>query len=494
MLNINEKLYDKVFNGESQERKYICEKDFRYFFIYYMNDYIKYPFAQFHEDIFRYLENLNKYLEPHFLREVGIVAYRESAKTSIAKAYLLWSIIFKKHPYIIVDSYEKSNSETILFDTIVQLQTNQRIVDDYGQLYNVKETRGEFKETTQKRISNFVTTNGIRVEAVSTQESLRGRLHKFNRISLIIADDFENNKTKDSEKVTQKIIEHFQEALAGMDANGAVIYLGNYITEKGSIQWLMNRSLTDKKMKVLNIPIIKDGTPTWPGKYALTTEEAKQENKISIEELEKKLGSQTFQIEMMNNPYASNSQLFKKEWFQYRDLEYVKANCKKCYITIDTATGAGKDYNGIVVNFIGQTDDWNIVSFRNKQNAGELVNNLFGLYHTYKPVSIGIEKTTYTQGFMNFLQLEMRKRQTFLPIIELKHGGKKKEERIKNVLEPRYSNLSIFHVKGHNTELEDELLKFPLGLTDDVLDALAYQDQVVKGQSSVKMTYTPVYS
>ena len=91
MLNINEKLYDKVFNGESQERKYICEKDFRYFFIYYMNDYIKYPFAQFHEDIFRYLENLNKYLEPHFLREVGIVAYRESAKTSIAKAYLLWS-------------------------------------------------------------------------------------------------------------------------------------------------------------------------------------------------------------------------------------------------------------------------------------------------------------------------------------------------------------------------------------------------------------------
>ena len=41
-----------------------------------------------------------------------------------------------------------------------------------------------------------------------------------------------------------------------------------------------------------------------------------------------------------------------------------------------------------------------------------------------------------TQGFMNFLQLEMRKRQTFLPIIELKHGGKKKEERIKNVLEP----------------------------------------------------------
>ncbi len=493
----NDELLKVVMGENSTARKFICEQDFKYFFAYYLTEYIKYGFAPFHYEIFDALKELNKGGSQLSLRELALIAFRESAKTSLAKAYILWSVLFKKYQYIIVDSYEKSNSETILFDVIVQLQTNKKILHDFGQVYNVRKEGGEFKETTQKRISNFVTNNGIRVEASSTQESLRGRLHKSNRIGLILADDFENNKTKDSEKVTTKVIEHFQEALAGMDPNGAVIYLGNYITDKGSVQWIMNRGKTDDKIKVFNIPLLENGdrqgSILWPSKYCHSKEEAKETGKVSIDELEQKLGIQTFQIEMLNNPYAAGNQLFQREWFQTRELDYIKNYCRKCYITIDTATGTGKDYNAIVVNYIDQTQGWNIMSFRNKHNAAELVDNLFGLYNTYKPISIGIEKTTYTQGFMNFLQIEMRKRQQFLPIVELKHGGKKKEERIKNVLEQRYANHSIFHIKGYSQELEDELLKFPLGLHDDLLDALAYQDQIVKGSVDVNVTHVPVY-
>lgn len=490
----NHDLIDQMSGEDLAARKYICEQDFKYFFLYYMTEYVKYGFAPFHFDIFDSLSELNQGGEQKLYRELGLVAFRESAKTSIAKAYLLWSIIFKKHQYIIVDSYEKSNAETILFDIIVQLQTNKKILHDYGQLYNVREFRGEYKETTQKRVSNFVTNNGIRVEAVSTQESLRGRLHKSNRIGLILADDFENNKTKDSEKVTVKVIEHFQEALAGMDANGAIIYLGNYITDKGSIQWLMNRAATDQKIKMFNIPLLKDSSKTgdimWPEKYCYSKEDAKITGKISVEEIEQKLGSRVFQIEMLNNPYANENNIFEREWFQDRDMQYVKDFGKRVYITIDTATGEGKDFNGIIINFIDHVQSWNIIALRNKHNAAELVDNLFGLYTQYKPVAIGIEKTTYTLGFMNFLQLEMQKRQMFLPIVELKHGGKKKEERIKNTLEQRYANHTIYHVKGYCNELEDELLKFPLGLHDDMIDALSYQDQVAKGITEVKITYS----
>ena len=175
-------------------------------------------------------------------------------------------------------------------------------------------------------------------------------------------------------------------------------------------------------------------------------------------------------------------------------MDYIKGHCQKCYITIDTATGQGKDFNAIVVNYIDQTNNWNILAFRNKDNAARLVENLFGLYNTYKPVAIGIEKTTYTMGFMNFLQMEMRKRQTFLPLVELKHGGRMKESRIKDTLETRYANNSIYHMKGYSAELEDELLKFPLGLHDDLLDALSYQDQVVKGMQSVKISYGNSYA
>lgn len=490
----NKELFDVISGPDVDARKYACGQDFSMFFVYYMSEYLKYPFAPFHYDIFNALGALNTIEKAGMYRELGLVAFRESAKTSIAKAYVLWSIIYKKYPYIIVDSYEKSNAETILFDIIVQLQTNKKILHDFGQLYNVKELRGEFKETTQKRVSNFVTNNGIRVEAVSTQESLRGRLHKSFRIGLILADDFENNKTKDSEKVTAKVIEHFQEALAGMDAQGAVIYLGNYITDKGSIQWLMTRASQDDKIKIFNIPLIKDGELTWPEKYCYTKEQSVETGKISVDEIEKKLSPSVFQVEMLNNPYANDISIFKREWFQERDQQYVREFCKTTYITIDTATGTGKDFNGIIVNSVDHTQNWHIQAFRNKHNAAELVDNLFGLYNMYHPVAIGIEKTTYTLGFMNFLQQEMRRRQIFMPIVELKHGGKKKEERIKNTLEQRYANRSIYHVKGTCKELEDELIKFPNALHDDLADALSYQDQIAQNSTPVKVTHAKLYA
>lgn len=238
---------------------------------------------------------------------------------------------------------------------------------------------------------------------------------------------------------------------------------------------------------------MKEGEIMWPEKYCMSKEEAAVTGKISIEEIEQKLSPSVFQVEMMNNPYSAGMGIFKKEWFEYRTLDYIKNFCRRCHITIDTATGQGKDYNAIIVNYIDHTNAWHIMAFRNKHNAAELVNNLFGLYTTYNPASIGIEKTTYTMGFMNFLQLEMRKRQIFLPIVELKHGGKKKEERIKNTLEQRYANHSIYHVKGHTEELEDELLKFPLGLHDDLIDALSYQDQVSQGSTDVKITFSNAY-
>ena len=72
---------------------------------------------------------------------------------------------------------------------------------------------------------------------------------------------------------------------------------------------------------------------------------------------------------------------------------------------------------------------------------------------------------------------QMRKRNQFIPITELKHAGanaKSKGERIQ-ALEPRYANGTIYHPKTgkHITTLEFELRRFPRARTDDIADALA---------------------
>ena len=88
------------------------------------------------------------------------------------------------------------------------MQTNQEYKRDYGEMYNAKR---DPNEATQKRINNFVTNNGVRVEAHSTQESVRGRLHGHQRPDFLLLDDFETNKTKDSQAYTKQVIDHISE-------------------------------------------------------------------------------------------------------------------------------------------------------------------------------------------------------------------------------------------------------------------------------------------
>jgi hypothetical protein len=221
-LRINKKALDYALTGTPSERKYILEQNLAMWFAYYMVDYIKYPFAPFHYEMF---DDLHKLLNGTY-REVAWVMFRESSKTSLAKGFVSYLICTNQKRYLNFDSFDKENAERALFDAILELQKNPRILQDYGEIYNVKRNS---EELTQKKISNFLTNNGIRVEAHSTQESIRGRLHGAQRPDALILDDLETNKTKDSEAYTLQVANHISEAQSGMDANGIVLYLCNYI-------------------------------------------------------------------------------------------------------------------------------------------------------------------------------------------------------------------------------------------------------------------------
>ena len=113
-----------------QERAYVCSKDYSLFFSYYFIDYIKYPFADFHLEMFQDVADLmdDKY------REIVWLMFRESAKTSIAKGFIAWLLCYGKRRYLNVDSFDKENAERILFDVVLELQTNERIKADFGEL------------------------------------------------------------------------------------------------------------------------------------------------------------------------------------------------------------------------------------------------------------------------------------------------------------------------------------------------------------------------
>lgn len=484
---INRKALDIVLNGKTPERVFLCEQDFSLFMCYYAMDYIKYNFADFHFDFFQDIKDLmsGKY------REVAWIAFRESAKTSFAKTFLLWLICYKKRLYINVDSFDKENAERVLFDIVVELQTNKKIKNDFGELFNAKR---DSDNVTQKRINNFLTTHGVRVEAHSTQESVRGRLHGHQRPDFLLLDDFETNKTKDSKAYTEQVIKHIDEFKAGLDSSANILYLGNYITEFGSVQSLMDRAKTDDRLLIRNIPVIKDGLPTWSAKYSLEFDPTGK--KISLADKRKQLGSQVFSAEMMNQPIDELTQEFYRKNFKYKTLKEIMDKVHRRFITIDSALtkNANSDYTGVIKNFVTENNDWNIIAKQYKINSKSLIDLIFQ-FHNEGFEQIGIEEGAFTQAVQPFFEDECRKRNQFPNTVMLKHGGIMKETRIRGLI-PRYEMGTIYHIEDSCNELEEQLLRFPRGLHDDVCFVAGTKIEVPNGNiiSQVSTGIKDIYS
>lgn len=306
-----------LYGEDIGARVELCSHSILLFGLYYFPEYFSYELAAFHMD---FCDDAEKLMDGS-LKEADWIAFAEAAKTSWAKILLCWIACYKKKRYVNLDSYDKENAERILFDTVLAMQTNPRLIRDFGQLYNKPRTKDE---TTVKRISNFITNNKIRFEAWSTQESPRGRIHGEQRPDFWLLDDIENSKTIRSVPVTQGIISHFNEIKRGMSPQASMLVLGNYLTEEGSVAYAME-SARNSGGVVRFIPVVdKQGNIAWPDKYVATDEEAIRVNAtrpterqvVSLEGKRRSLnaveGARVYEVEMLLDPASANTAFFDR--------------------------------------------------------------------------------------------------------------------------------------------------------------------------------------
>ena len=112
----------------------------------------------------------------------------------------------------------------------------------------------------------------------------------------------------------------------------------------------------------------------------------------------------------------------------------------------------------------------------------ETARRIFQAVRDYQPVAVGIEKGALKNAVHPYLNDIMKKNQTFFRVEELTHGNKKKTDRIVWALQGRLEHGNLTLNKGKwNTQFLDELFQFPNQLVhDDLIDALAYIDQLAK--------------
>lgn len=387
-MKLTKEKIDLLTNGTREERIYATSRSFKLFAIYYFTKYFTYQLAPFHDDFFDDFEALVY----GRVKDAAWIAYRESAKTSIAKMGLAWIIARKQvidalrkqgeevdhwgeRLYVNVDCYDKQNAESILFDVVTELQTNDLLIADYGQLYNQARTKDE---ATLKRVSNFVTANRIRVEAHTALTPMRGRLYQQHRPDFILRDDLENAITADSPAITEKIIRLLDEAKGGMAGHGASLTLGNFILEAG-VMGYVRKAVDGSGGRVRFIPIVdRQGALSWPDKYVKSDPEAAALNadiadpskrKISLESKRRELnggGRRVYEVEMLLDPVAAGSPFFDRPAIERLIAQCAEPRQEKAGLRLwaeynpahryaigaDTGKGNGNDHStSVVIDF-----------------------------------------------------------------------------------------------------------------------------------------------
>ena len=305
----------------------------------------------------------------------------------------------------------------------------------------------------------------------------------------LIDDPIKNAEEAESEVYRDKVWEWFKTvAWTRLEPQGVMII----ILTRWHLDDLAGRILKNedfkKICKVISYPAIaelnedhrRQGEALWPTRYTIQ----------DLEQTRALIGSKNFSALYQQHPIASENQEFKPHWFKEREqVEVDRLNTRR-FLTIDTAISkqASSDYTGFCDNSVDTSNFWNLKAWRLKVDPLELIDLLFTLHNNRRYEKIGIEKTIYLQAIKPFLDEEQRKRNKFLPIIELYHKYQQKELRIRGLI-PRYESGSIYHVKGECNDLESELLNFPQAINDDVSDATAYQLQIAQRPFEATVRY-----
>lgn len=205
-----------------------------------------------------------------------------------------------------------------------------------------------------------------------------------------------------------------------------------------------------------------DGSPFFPQKLNLER----------LEQIKKAIGSYQYANQYDNEIIPLDKQTFKREWFKYYGS--IPENTYN-FVFVDPAISQADtaDFTGVVCVAVDSDKRWYVRDAkRYKITPTQIISLLFEVNKVFKPQIIGIEDVAYQKALLYFLDEEMRRRNEILPVKGIRPPqDKSKQLRILSLV-PRIEWGTLFLNRGLQ-DLEMELLSFPRGAHDDLIDALA---------------------
>lgn len=431
-----------------------------WWFFYFREDFIT-KLAYFHYD---WIEAVfNDY-------NVFIEWFRWSVKTTLIIAITTYKISNWFCKFVVWQSYEDTASSENTTN-IARNLLNKRLEEDYWKLFRLT---GWSKEDLEKKsVSNFDTSNKVKVRATSLGQKLRWALAKTDRPDTLIVDDIDvSDSVRNPEVIDKNYMKLTGETFGAMTKDGTarIYFLWNTINQ----DWIVPRFKKEKKgqknWEVFHQPLLIDWEVQWDFFSEATLEKIKADEWPMA----------------FNQNYLLIPKDIYEEWFIKREhLRYYNnlqiEDFDNLYMHVDTTHTANstsdffcpmilwenkRDNNYYVIDFMLERLD--------PEAQARAVINMYMKYHSR------IKRLTYDEKANQWFWLWIKKLakeeyKISLPITELKYPRDKVTHFEPHI--PHFIANRVYFPWYHKDlqEAETQLLAFPTKwVHDDFVDGLSW--------------------
>jgi len=348
-----------------------------------------------------------------------------------------------------------------------------------------REHFGNLAKNARKWSENMITVPtddavSVRKEATVTAYGIGGNLVS-QHYDVIIMDDVVNRDLVNTPEQIQKTILFYKDALDLLEPNGVMIVIGTRWHMNDLYGWILDETNPEEIYKSFAVMIRQAYSGSLETGENFSSIFPQKFTREYLQELKVEKGPYEFASQYMNDCVPVETAKFKPNWFNLVLEDELRSRDLNYFTTVDPAIGLKKenDKTAFVTIAVDQFNNWFLRSIIWDQILpNQIIKYIFENWEEFHPRKIGVELVAFQKSLQYALKDEMRRRNIFLPIVELK-AEKSKEERIEGLI-PRYANGSVFHLQQcpYRSILEEELVWYPRGKHDDIADALAYQLQI----------------
>lgn len=414
---------------------------------------------------------------------------RGTFKSSVVTvSFTLQFILNEPNARVLIDSETFSKSKAFLREIQDHLMLNDKYREVFKSIHGMYpfEKKSTAKLWTDSEVILPCRTRPLKEPTISCAgiDVTKNGMH----YDLVIGDDLHSERNVTNAEQIGQVIEHYKLVFSLLDPGKPLIIIGTRWHELDLYGHIIDFESED--FNILKKSAYKeDGSLFFP---EVLSEEA-------LDKIRRRQGASIFSKQYLNEPVSDENATFKREYIKRVPWSEVDGRPINWYWLVDPSytdprsTGQYSDYAALVLCGMDYQRDLYVRHVvRQKMTYSDIIDKMFELNNDphFRDVKNPkwILEVIGTKSLSYELSNEQRRRNTWLNVTELKTQTNSKEERIRG-LAPFYESGHIFHIQEcpQLDEFEIELLQFPTGRHDDIIDCLANVLQVASPPSATAM-------